>query len=826
MLKFRPRLLVCYLLLSCGIQAAWLDNPIFYSVYLKSFKDSNGDGKGDLQGLISKLDYLESLGVNAIYLLPITQQGYHLNPFTRKSLKRFARQDRGYESTQLKEIDPEYGSLNDFQELVESAHKRQLKIILDFITIGVDSQHPWLLDVQRNGKKSPYYNYFIIRDEIPSTRWQSYGEGVDSNGWFKLESGGYYYALFWDMPFLNYNNIEVQEYILSVANFWMKKGIDGFRLDAVHYLFFDGQGDFHEPLLMNFIKKIKEVVLSYGDDKILIGEIIPFPKHFDFFGKDREGLDFIWNDLFVDMYSSEQVNLSEFTPNYLNSHLNQSINYKKSILYNSNHDRGRMAAKIISNTAAKDKLLASILFFVPGAPMIYYGDELGITGELGIKQYLSLNAFIAMPWDTSWYGGFTSSNAKYIPLAYDFRRHNVRTEEKDPSSLLNYYKQLISFRKNHPFIAQGDIKSIEVQDPYIYSHFIRSEQHSALVLHNLSAATHTFSMDLSPYLHCSFASVLFATHPIELKLQNDCININAIPPFGSVMISLDNVEWKEPSLPPPEQAIVLKQQTYEAGAESLYSLPSSLNSDTLIKVSSIKEDPQTQVQYLRLDDSSLQITNQFRLPADTVIPFSYNTQYLYFPHPCSFSVEKSTVEDFFQLKSLKEVASSAAHTYLKSLKYTKDPLFWYFEIEAGHPVLARSGGFDFMILFHDPLKKQGADKLSFWVLPPIYLNKKIQSMITYQRDLQGDMINFFDELANSILPGVQKNQGLIFQSIGSKFFIMVDRALLPSPDYDIALIVWSAGGNWSDPAPTKWPITEALPLNHSPNQVRSFIPIH
>ena len=221
----------------------WYETVSMYHVLVKSFFDSNGDGKGDLQGLIKKLDYIKALNVNTLHMLPITPALN--NPDMPRS-------HYGYEITDFKNIHPDYGTIDDFKTLVKEARKRGIHIVLDFITTVFSVHHPFFQDILHN-PNSRYKNWIIRADEIPDGDWMNfndYSEQFESTAWKPLPFGGYYYSLWGDSPYLDYHNPEVREYILSVIDFWLDLGADGFRIDATKHLFINGAGQkkqYHQP---------------------------------------------------------------------------------------------------------------------------------------------------------------------------------------------------------------------------------------------------------------------------------------------------------------------------------------------------------------------------------------------------------------------------------------------------------------------------------------------------------------------------------------------------------------------------------------------------
>jgi len=296
-------------------EAMWFHNTVFYQVLIRSFKDSDGDGLGDIRGLVSELDYVSSLGVGAIYLNPVTAAAF--DP-SRSDYDKD--QYAGYGSVDLKRIDPYYGTLDDFRALVSEAHARGLKVVIDCLTLGLSRSHPFVADVWSRGRSSPYSDFFLIRGKVPEGNWLSHG----GPAWRPMPDGRFYHSFWRDYAALDYRNPRVKSFFLDVADFWLSEGVDGLRLDAAKYLFCNGPGvvrQEHQPETIEFWRRFKRHLIScFGEERILVAEILPIPRRVDYVGKDREMMDFLYDGVLAEgMFSSPQVDVDSLTGEYCGS---------------------------------------------------------------------------------------------------------------------------------------------------------------------------------------------------------------------------------------------------------------------------------------------------------------------------------------------------------------------------------------------------------------------------------------------------------------------------------------------------------------------------
>jgi alpha-amylase len=451
----------------------WLRGAVFYEVFVRSFADSNGDGVGDIRGLTAKLDYLNDgdpattsdLGVDGLWLMPVFQSpSYH-----------------GYDTVDYERIDDEYGTAEDFQRLLDEAHRRGIRIIVDFVMNHSSDKHPWFVE-SASSATSPKRDWYVWRADDPG--WTQPWGG--SNHTWHQRNGAFYYGIFWGgMPDLNYSTPAVRQEMERVANLWISRGVDGFRLDASRHLFANGPGDLQndQPETFELLKELLASVRKTNPRAVLVGEnwtetpIIAryyqaLPMSFDFplseeiVGgvKDGEAAGIAGKlDEILELYPPGAVDAPFLT----------------------NHDMRRIAS-LLDNDPAKLRSAAAVLLTLPGAPFLYYGEEVGLqNGPGGQDEYKRT----PMPWDASDTGGFTTGKPWYA-FAPGKETANVAAEASDPGSLLNHYRHLIRARKASPALQKGDLKiltSLVKSDPVLA--FVRQAgDERVLVVHNLGAA--------------------------------------------------------------------------------------------------------------------------------------------------------------------------------------------------------------------------------------------------------------------------------------------------------------------------------------------------
>ncbi len=459
---------------------AWWNGAAVYEVFVRSFQDSNGDGKGDLQGLISRLDYLNSgdpstttdLGVDAIWLMPIfASPSYH-----------------GYDTTDYESIDPDYGTLDDFNRLVAEAHRRGMKVILDLVANHTSSQHPWFVD-SASSPASAHRSWYVWSATDPG--WtQPWGGSTPA--WHPL-NGAFYYGVFWSgMPDLDYRTVAVREEMKRIAKLWLDRGADGFRLDAARHIVEDGAGDLQvdTPETHAWWKEFSASVRAVKPDASLVGEAWTDTAHIaSYYGSTAAvpGGDEL--PLLFDFPLAAAVLQGVRT-----AHANTiacslaavQAAYPRGAAdapFLTNHDQKRVASELAGDTG-KLAAAAAILLTLPGTPFLYYGEELGMQNGPGDNDEWKRTP---MAWDGTATGGFTTGSPWY-PLAPGVAGTNVAAETGDPGSLLSRYRAFLRARKKSPALLRGAATLLESGNPSVLAFVRAGEGDTVLVAHNLGAS--------------------------------------------------------------------------------------------------------------------------------------------------------------------------------------------------------------------------------------------------------------------------------------------------------------------------------------------------
>jgi glycosidase len=462
---------------------SWSRGAVFYEVFVRSFQDSNGDGIGDLNGLISKLDYLndgkaettQDLGVDALWLMPVfASPSYH-----------------GYDTTDYFTINPDYGTNADFERLCQEAHKRGIKIIVDLVMNHSSSKHPWFL----NSSSSPSADkrtWYVWRPDNPD--WFQPWGGTGPT--WHPSNGSFYYGVFWSgMPDMNFRNTGVRKEFKDIAAFWLKKGLDGYRLDATRYLIENGPGlgqsDTNET--HQYLKELSTHVRETKPQATLVGENwTETPIIARYFGSTETVQ---WGD---ELPMNFNFPLSERILDGVKNVKAESIAAKilevqtlypagvNDAPFLTNHDQIRFATQF-QNRQPLLRSAVSVLLTLPGAPFLYYGEEVGI--QNGPTQR-DEDKRTPMPWDSLPGGGFTTAISPWHPFAPGRDAANVASQTSDPNSLLSHYRNLIRVRKTSTALTHGSIEmlSAHTSPTPVLVYLRRSADQLVLVAHNLSDA--------------------------------------------------------------------------------------------------------------------------------------------------------------------------------------------------------------------------------------------------------------------------------------------------------------------------------------------------
>lgn len=509
----------------------WRKEAVGYQIYPRSFMDSNGDGIGDLQGIISKLDYIKDLGIDVIWICPMYES---------------PNDDNGYDISNYQGIMKEFGTMDDFDELLHKVHEKGMKLIIDLVLNHTSDEHPWFLE-SRASKDSAKRDWYI---------WRSGREGKEPNNWESIFHGSawqydeatdeYFLHLFSKrQPDLNWENKEVRRALYEMINWWLDKGIDGFRIDAISHIKKEpGLLDMPNPKGLEYVASFDKHMNVEGIHDFLDElnretfskyDIMTVGEANGVSAKDAKRWVGEKNGKFNMVFQFEHLSLWDTTQKAkldvvaLKQVLSrwQDALYKEgwNALFIENHDIVRVVSKWGDDDkywAESSKALAMMYFLQQGTPFIYQGQEIGMTNvhypdiyyyndiatynryikhrQEGMSKEEALkhegaasrdNARTPMQWDATSNGGFTSGEP-WLPMNPNFTQINVETQEKDPHSILNFYKQLVRIRKTYPTFIEGKYELIMQEDPQIYAYTRTDEEGEFLIMCNLTGESAGF----------------------------------------------------------------------------------------------------------------------------------------------------------------------------------------------------------------------------------------------------------------------------------------------------------------------------------------------
>ncbi len=500
----------------------WYKDAIIYELHIKAFSDGNGDGIGDFKGLLEKLDYLQDLGVTTVWVLP-----FYPSPL----------RDDGYDIADYYNINPSYGNTDDFKQFLDEAHKRNLKVITELVINHTSDQHPWFQRARRAPKGSPEREYYVWTDD--PTQYKDvriiFQDFEASNWtWDAVADQYYWHRFFFHQPDLNYDNPLVQEDVFKIMDYWCEMGVDGFRLDAVPYLYErEGTNGENLPETHAFLKKLRARIDEKFPGTVFLAEANMWPEDSASYFGDGDECHMNYNfpvmpRMFMALQMEDRypiTDIFEQTPKipdtcqwaiFLRNHdeltLEMVTDEERDYMYKvyAKDPRARInlgirhrLAPLMGNDRRKIELMNCLLFSLQGTPVIYYGDEIG----MGDNFYLGDRDGVRTPmqWSPDRNGGFSSANPQklYLPLIldpeYNYEAVNVEVQRSNTSSLFWYMKRILSMRKSFKAFGRGDMKFLNVENPKILA-FIRSyEEETILVVVNLSKYTQPAEIDLSDY---------------------------------------------------------------------------------------------------------------------------------------------------------------------------------------------------------------------------------------------------------------------------------------------------------------------------------------
>jgi len=500
----------------------WYRNAIFYQIFVRAFCDSNGDGIGDLRGVAAKLDYVRALGVNTIWLMPITPSPLR---------------DHGYDVSGHFDVHPDYGTLQDFRDLVAAAHARSLRIIVELIPNHTSDQHPWFQASRdpQHPEHAKYRDWYVWSDTD-----QKYKEAriifidFETSNWKfdKLRGQYYWHRFFYHQPDLNYDNPEVQKAMLRVAQFWVDQGADGIRVDAPPYLIErEGTNCENLPESHAYYKRMRAFLDAYAPGTMLLAEANQWAKDtLPYFGNgDEFNMNFhfpLMPRIFLALAQGKREPLDwilEQTPpipencqwaTFLRNHdeltLEMVTPAEREFLWNFyapdkamrlNLGIRRRLAPLLENDRAKIQVAHSLLLTLIGSPVLYYGDEIGMGDNIALDDRSGCRT--PMQWDDSLNAGFSGASPQklYLPViddaVYGYQRVNVAQAERAPDSFLNWLRSALKIRAQHPAFGRGALQTLATANPAIFPYLRATPQEKLLVVNNLSAHAQNVSLHLN-----------------------------------------------------------------------------------------------------------------------------------------------------------------------------------------------------------------------------------------------------------------------------------------------------------------------------------------
>jgi maltose alpha-D-glucosyltransferase / alpha-amylase len=498
----------------------WFKKAVFYEIHLRGFYDGNGDGSGDFRGLTEKLDYLSWLGIDCIWLLPM-----YKSPL----------RDGGYDIADYEQIHPDYGTMDDVRAFLEAAHQRGIRVIADLVMNHTSSDHEWF---QKSRNREPGYEDWYVWSDTDQLYQDARIIFIDTEAsnwtWDPVRGQYYWHRFFSHQPDLNFENPAVRETMLDQLRFWLDLGLDGFRLDAVPYLFEeDGTNCENLPRTHEFLKEVRATVDREYPDRVLLAEANQWPEDcVPYFGDGDECHMAFHFPVMPRMFMS--VRREDATPMYeildrtppipgtcqwglfLRNHdeltLEMVTDEERDYMYKEYAKDPRMKlnlgirrrlAPLLDNGRPEIELMHAILFSLPGSPVLYYGDEIA----MGDNVYLGDRDGVRTPmqWSSDRNGGFSKADFAQLyapPLmdpVYGYQSVNVEAQLRTPTSLLRWLKRFIALRQEHPVFGLGSYEPLQASTSRVFAHIRRFEDDVVLCVHNLARTAQFVELDLSEF---------------------------------------------------------------------------------------------------------------------------------------------------------------------------------------------------------------------------------------------------------------------------------------------------------------------------------------
>lgn len=528
----------------------WYKDAVFYEVFVRAFADSNGDGIGDLPGMTSRLDYLQALGIDTLWLLPITPSPLR---------------DHGYDVSDHYSTHPDYGTLADFRALVRASHARGLRVIVELVPNHTSDQHPWF-QASRDPSHPEHANYrdwYVWSDT--DKKYQDariiFIDSEPSNWTFDPVRGQFFWhRFFYHQPDLNYDNPDVQNAMLDVVKFWIDQGADGIRVDAPPYIYErEGTNCENLPETHAYLKRLRAFVDAHAPGTMLLSEANQWPEDVrPYFGEDDEmHMNFhfpLMPRIFMALARADRTPIEEIiahTPDlppgcqwatFLRCHDELTLEMvtpdERAFMWNYYAPEPRMRlnlgirrrlAPLLGNDLARIQVANSILLTFIGTPVIYYGDEIGMGDNIWLEDRAGVRT--PMQWNDGLDAGFSTAppDKLYEPLisdpVYGYQRVNVAAQEHDPNSLLNWTRRALQIRRQHPVFGRGELRWLEVDNCSILAYVRTALDEALVVVNNLSDFPATAALDTSEWngkhlvdLFTDEMIPITSTHPFSLDL--------------------------------------------------------------------------------------------------------------------------------------------------------------------------------------------------------------------------------------------------------------------------------------------------------------------
>jgi maltose alpha-D-glucosyltransferase/alpha-amylase len=520
----------------------WFKTAVFYEVHIRGFFDGNDDGAGDFRGLTDKLDYLQWLGIDCVWLLPM-----YPSPL----------KDGGYDIADFFSIHPDYGTVEDFKSFVEAAHQRGIRVIADLVMNHTSADHPWFQESRSDpdGPKGDWYMWSDTDDRWPEARIIFTDTEPSNWTWDPARSQYFWHRFFAHQPDLNFDNPEVQEAMLNVLRFWLDLGIDGFRLDAVPYLYeAEGTNGENLPATHMYLKRVRKEVDARYADRVLLAEANQWPDDgVQYFGEGDEchmAFHFpLMPRIFMAVRRESRFPISEIlahTPQipancqwgiFLRNHDELTLEmvtdeerdyryaeYAKDPRMRANVGIRRRLAPLLENDRNQIELFTALLLSLPGSPVLYYGDEIGMGDNIWLGDRDGVRT--PMQWTPDRNAGFSQANPGrlYLPAiqdhVYGYQSVNVEAQKENSTSVLNWTRTMLQVRRRHEAFAAGEFRELGGSNPSVLA-FVRIHgEDVVLCVNNLSRFPQPIELNLQPWA---------GSTPIELTGHVQFPNIGQLP---------------------------------------------------------------------------------------------------------------------------------------------------------------------------------------------------------------------------------------------------------------------------------------------------------